>query len=78
MSGIKPVSLMKVSSSGYSAMSTGRVNSDNSHAYIASRINDLYLQALSYQSGSANLRTRSLRRFVDQDSENGRKLYKVI
>ncbi len=61
---------------GFSAITTGRDNSDNSHAYIASRINDLYIQALSRQSNAAS--TRSLRRFIDSNSKDGKKLHKIV
>ncbi len=60
---------------GFSAITTGRDNSDNSHAYIASRINDLYIQALSRQG---NASTRSLRRFIDSNSKDGKKLHKIV
>lgn len=62
---------------GFSAITTGRGNSDNSHAYIASRINDLYIQALSRQNQGV-ARTRSLRRFIDSNSKDGQKLHKII
>ena len=71
MSGIKPVNV----NLGFNAMSTGR-GSDNSHAYIASRINDLYIQALSRQQGSSS--SRSLRRFIDSNSKDGQKLHKIV
>ncbi len=74
MSGLNPINGVNI---GFSAMSTGRGNSDNSHAYIASRINDLYIQALSRQSGSSSS-TRSLRRFIDSSSKDGKKLHKIV
>lgn len=74
MSGLNPINGVNI---GFSAMSTGRGNSDNSHAYIASRINDLYIQALSRQSSSSSS-TRSLRRFIDSSSKDGKKLHKIV
>lgn len=62
---------------GFSAINTGRANSDNSHAYIASRINDLYIQALNRQTASSSS-ARSLKRFIDSSLENGQKLHKII
>lgn len=73
MTGINPVNSANI---GFSAMSTGRGNSDNSHAYIASRINDLYIQALSRQSN--NDAAKSLRRFIDSNSKDGKKLHKIV
>ncbi len=71
MTGITPVNSVRF---GFSAINTGRSNSDNSHAYIASRINDLYVQALSRQQVTSG--TRSLRRFVDAKGTEGKKLNK--
>ncbi len=73
MSGINPVNV----NLGFNAMSTGR-GSDNSHAYIASRINDLYIQALSRQQGTSSSSSRSLRRFIDSNSKDGKKLHKIV
>ncbi|MDO5437938.1 MAG: hypothetical protein Q4F80_07060 [bacterium] len=75
MPGINPLNGANI---GFSAMSTGRGNSDNSHAYIASRINDLYIQALSRQQGASQTSTRSLRRFIDSNSKDGQKLHKIV
>ena len=68
MTGISPVNGAKL---GISAINTGRTNSDNSHAYIASRINDLYVQALNRQQ--ATFGTRSLKRFIDSKTSEGKK-----
>ena len=73
MSGINPVNV----NLGVNAMSTGR-GWDNSHAYIASRINDLYIQALSRQQGTSSSSSRSLRRFIDSNSKDGKKLHKIV
>ena len=76
MSKVQPVNGSNV---GFSAMSTGRTASDNSHAYIASRINDLYIQALSRQAVSnSSSSARSLRRFIDSNSKDGKKLHKIV
>lgn len=72
MAKIQPVNNSKL---GFSGISTGR-SSDNSHAYIASRINELYTLALTRQSGTASS-ARSLKRFIDSNSE-GQKLHKII
>ena len=71
MAGISPVNSARF---GFSVINTGRSNSDNSHAYIASRINDLYVQALTRQQ--ATFGTRSLKRFIDSKSTDGKKLNK--
>jgi len=73
MSGINPINNVKL---GFTAMSTGRSHSDNSHAYIASRLNDLYIQALSHQVNFSG--ARSLRRFIDSSSPDGKKLHKIV
>ncbi len=73
MASVQPV---KISDVGYSTISTGRSRQDNSSAYIASRINDLYIQALSRQAGFQG--TRSLKRFIDSNSKDGKKLHKIV
>lgn len=77
MSGVNPVNGVNI---GFSAMSTGRGNSDNSHAYIASRINDLYHKALNYQPRptSTSASARSLKKFIDSNSKDGKKLHKIV
>ncbi len=74
MSGINPVNNAKFN---FTAMSTGRNRSDNSHAYIASRLNDLYIQALSRQQATTS-GVRSLRQFVDANSTDGQKFHKIV
>ena len=74
MASIQPIKNTDV---GFSAISTGRANSDNSHAYIASRINDLYIQALSRQANTSTS-ARSLKRFISSDSSDGKKLHKIV
>ncbi len=75
MANIQPINSVN---SGFSTISTGR-NSDNSHAYIASRINDLYIQALGRQArNSTSSSARSLRRFIDSSSKDGTKLHKIV
>lgn len=71
MQGINPINGANI---GFSALSTQRGQSDNSHAYVASRINALYLQALKRQGSSS---TRQLRAFIDSDVE-GKKLHKIV
>lgn len=70
MSGVNPIQGVNI---GFSGISTGRSNTDNSHVYIASRINDLYLQALKRQPS-----TKSLRRFIDGSTKDGTKLHKIV
>lgn len=74
MSGINPVNNVKLN---FTAMSTDRSHSDNNHAYIASRLNDLYIQALSHQQKTTS-GARSLRRFIDSNSSDGQKLHKIV
>ncbi len=74
MSGIQPISGVSIN---YSAMSTGRAQ-DNSPAYIQSRINDLYNQALTRQGGVRFSGTRTLRQFIDKNSKDGKKLHKIV
>ena len=71
MSGISPVRIYSTRA-GYSEINTGRSNTDNSHDYISSRINDLYKQALTRQQSFSG--TRSLRRFIDSKGPDGNKL----
>jgi len=70
MPSVQPVQGVNV---GFSGISTGRTSTDNSHVYIASRINDLYLQALKRQPS-----TRSLKRFIDSSSKDGQKLHRIV
>lgn len=70
MSGVNPVQGVNI---GFSGISTGRSNTDSSHVYIASRINDLYLQALKHQPS-----TKSLKRFIDSNLQDGTKLHEIV
>lgn len=70
MSGVNPIQGANI---GFSGISIGRSNTDSSHVYIASRINDLYMQALKHQPS-----TKSLKRFIDSGSTDGAKLHKIV
>ena len=74
MPGVQPI---KGISADCNTISTARSRADNSHAYIASRINDLYNQALSRQPDTL-LSSRTLKRFIDSNTSDGRKLHKIV